>query len=62
MRMIYLRRIGLNLLKIMPSFYKFPLLQYVEETSKIMLINEFEAIYWYYLMKKYLNALMSNGI
>jgi len=53
-RQVYLRRIGLGLVKAMPELFKYPILQYVEETSKIMLINEFELLYWYHLMHSYL--------
>lgn len=30
----------------------------MDETSKIMLMNEFELLYWYYLMKKYLKSVI----
>ena len=53
-RQVYLRRIGLGLVKSMPELFKYPILQYVEETSKIMLINELELLYWYHLMNRYL--------
>ena len=56
-KQVYLRRIGLNLVKHREDLYKFPILQYVEETSKIMLLNEFELLYWYHLMKTYLKHL-----
>ena len=32
----------------------------MEETSKIMLINEMELLYWYDLMKKYLSKIADN--
>ena len=53
-RQVYLRRIGLGLVKTMPDIYRFPILQYIEETSKIMLINEFELLYWFHFMTFYL--------
>ncbi|CDW84749.1 UNKNOWN [Stylonychia lemnae] len=56
-RQVYLRRIGLNLVKCREDLYKFPILQSIEETSKIMLMNEFELLYWYDLMRTYLNNL-----
>lgn len=59
-RQVYLRRIGLGLVKAMPELFKFPILQYVEETSKIMLINELELLYWYDLMNKYLRKIKIN--
>jgi hypothetical protein len=52
----------LGLVKSMPELFKFPILQYVEETSKIMLINELELIYWYNLMSTYLKRIRPNGI
>ena len=39
------------------ELYKFPILQSIEETSKIMLMNEFEMLYWYDLMHTYLSKL-----
>ena len=42
-RQVYLRRIGLGIMKTMPDLYRYPILQSIEETSKIMLINEIEA-------------------
>ena len=56
-RKVYLRRISLRLLKCRPDLYPFPLLIFVEETSKILLMNEQELIYWYHLMKTYLTRL-----
>jgi hypothetical protein len=40
--------------------YKFPLLEYVEEVSKIMLLSESELIYWFILLKRYLEILASD--
>jgi len=37
------------------GLFKYPILQFVEETAKLMLLNEFELLYWYHLMKKYLS-------
>ena len=62
-RQVYLRRIGLKLVMIREDtkniqlgtvLYKYPILEYVEETSKIMLMNEFELVYWYHLLDRYL--------
>ena len=53
-RQVYLRRISLNLVKHRNELFRFPILQFVEETAKIMLMNEFELLYWYHLMKTYL--------
>lgn len=54
-RMVYVRRIALILLKRFEGLlYSHPILLIVEETTKIMLMNEFELLYWFYLMKKYL--------
>jgi len=52
-----MRRMGLGLVKALPDLFRFPILQYVEETTKIMLINEMELLYWYDLMKKYLSKI-----
>ena len=53
---MYLRRIGLDLVRCKQELYQFPILQFIEETSKIMLMNEFELLYWYDLMNKYLRC------
>ena len=62
-RQVYLRRIGLKLVMIRDDtkniqlgtvLYKYPILEYVEETSKIMLMNEFELVYWHHLLDRYL--------
>ena len=34
--------------------FKFPILEYVEETSKIMLMNDFELLYWFHVLERYL--------
>jgi len=34
--------------------FKFPILEFVEETSKIMIMNEFELIYWFHLLERFL--------
>lgn len=34
--------------------YRFPILDYVQEISKIMLMNEFELLYWLDLLERYL--------
>ncbi len=34
--------------------FKFPILEYVEEVSKIMLLSEFELAYWYIVLDRYL--------
>ncbi len=36
--------------------FKYPILEYVEETSKIMLMNEFELVYWYHVLERYLRS------
>ena len=54
-RMAYVRRIALFLLKRFESLlYLHPVLLIVEETTKIMLMNEFELLYWIRLVKRYL--------
>lgn len=37
--------------------FKFPILEYVEEVSKIMLLNEMELTYWYLVLERYLTSL-----
>ncbi len=81
-RQVFLRRIGLSLVRIKVKkqlntkkgktneevkfeegeefLYKFPLLEYVEETSKIMLLSESELIYWFILLRRYLEILASD--
>lgn len=67
-RQVYLRRIGLHLVRIREPnpapedenqgefLFQFPILEYVEETSKIMLMNEFELLYWFHLLQHYLTC------
>jgi hypothetical protein len=43
-----------------PELYQFPILQFIEETSKIMMMNEFELLYWFDLMKTYLKCFKKN--
>lgn len=45
----------------MPDLYKFPILQYIEETSKILLINEYELLYWFNFMTYYLGEVKQNA-
>jgi hypothetical protein len=33
--------------------FRFPILEYVEDTSKIMLMNEFELLYWFNILVYY---------
>jgi hypothetical protein len=33
----------------------------VDETSKILLMNEIELVYWYFLMKKYLTIVKNEA-
>jgi hypothetical protein len=35
-------------------------LEFVEETSKIMLLNEFEILYWFLLLERYLKVFSSD--
>ena len=75
-RQVFLRRIGLQLVKITKDsdvkeerkkkdsdkefLFKFPILEYVEEVSKIMLLSEFELTYWYLVLQKYLTFMAEN--
>jgi hypothetical protein len=77
-RQVFLRRIGLQLVKITKDgsdsveeskkkkdyekefLFKFPILEYVEEVSKIMLLSEFELTYWYLVLQRYLTFLAAN--
>jgi hypothetical protein len=78
-RQVFLRRIGLQLVKITKFsdrikeeskrkdtydkefLFKFPILEYVEEVSKIMLLSEFELTYWYLVLERYLTFLAENA-
>eukprot|EP00347_Sterkiella_histriomuscorum_P024521 403330818 len=55
-RYLHLRRLSLLIIKEHHQMYRYPILQFIEETAKIMLMNDIEILYWYQLMKKYLNA------
>jgi hypothetical protein len=75
-RQVFLRRIGLQLVKITKDsnvkeerkkkdsdnefLFKFPILEYVEEVSKIMLLSELELTYWYLVLQKYLTFMAEN--
>ena len=54
---MHLRRFALRLLRSRADLYSFPVLQFVEETSKILLMQEIELAYWYHLTKTYLRRL-----
>jgi hypothetical protein len=56
-RMVYVRRISLKLLKFRPDLHPFPILHFVEETAKVVMMRELELAYWYDLMKTYLKRL-----
>ena len=43
---LYLRRIAHDKAKQMPNFGKYPLLQYLTNAAKIMMLNEYEIIAW----------------
>ena len=51
-RQVLLRRVGLELVGIKNEetkeefLFKYPILSYIEETQKIMLMNEIELVYW----------------
>ena len=36
--------------------FKYPVLSFIEETQKIMLMNEIELVYWKIVLQKYLQA------
>ena len=61
-----LRRIGLQLVGIKNEdskeefLFKYPLLSYIEEAQKIMLMNEIELVYWKIVLHKYLTAFASD--
>jgi hypothetical protein len=91
-RQVYLRRIGLRLVRIRSSppkeekksrggaavaslndasasqigdgefLFRFPILEYVEETSKIMLMNEFELLFWYHVLERYLTEFAKDAV
>ena len=41
--------------------FKYPVLSYIEETSKIMLMNEIELVYWKIVLQKYLQEYANYG-
>jgi hypothetical protein len=61
-RQVLLRRIGLELVGIKNEetkeefLFKHPILSYIEEASKIMLMNEIELVYWKIVLQKYFHA------
>ena len=54
---VILRRISKRLVDKREDLYRFPILEYVTDTSKILMLEEIELIYWYHLMKTYLSKL-----
>jgi hypothetical protein len=54
---VILRRISKRLVEKRADLYRFPILEYVTDTSKILMLEEIELIYWYHLMKTYLSKL-----
>lgn len=56
-RALFIRRMCLLLLRHRSDLCPFPILHFVEETSKIALMKEIEIAYWYHLMKTYLKKL-----
>jgi len=45
-RILHLRRMGKYLIKQFHLLYKFPVLAFLEHISKIMLLGDFELVYW----------------
>lgn len=39
--------------------FKFPILDYVEEISKIFILNELELLFWCWILEHYLNKISS---
>lgn len=56
-KMVFTRRIALELLKHRADLYPFPILHFVDETAKVAMMRELELAYWYHLMKTYLKRL-----
>lgn len=56
-KLVYTRRISLELVKHREDLYPFPILHFVEDTAKIAMMRELELAYWYHLMKTYLKKL-----
>ena len=54
---VILRRISKRLVDKREDLYRFPILEYVSDTSKILMLEEIELVYWYHLMKTYLSKL-----
>ncbi len=49
--MVMIRRLARKLVEEVPYLYKFPLLNIVDESSKFMLMTEFELICWFVNLK-----------
>jgi len=54
---VIFRRISKHLVDKHEDLYRFPILEYVSDTSKILMLEEIELVYWYHLMKTYLSKL-----
>jgi hypothetical protein len=53
-KVVILRRIALNINTLRDDLFKYPILEFVQETSKTLLLHELELIYWYHVLKTFL--------
>ena len=54
--MVILRRIAHKINWIREDLYKYPILEFVQDTSKTLLLNELELLYWYHALKRFLKS------
>jgi hypothetical protein len=55
-KMVILRRIAHKINWIRDDLYKYPILEFVQDTSKTLLLNELELLYWYHALKTFLKS------
>jgi len=53
-RQVHLRRFGMMLVSRFKDLYKLPVLSFLEEVSKTMMLNNAELIYWRFFLFRYL--------
>ena len=54
---MHLRRLTKQLVELVPSLYKFPLLMYIEECAKHTLISELEMVHWIDVLQQMLEPI-----
>jgi len=53
-KMVILRRIAHKINSLRDDLYKYPILEFVQDTSKTLLLHELELLYWYHTLKTFL--------